>query len=347
MEQTEGLDELFARLREPASILIAAHTNPDGDAIGSAYALRHFLAPFGHKLKTLVPTHVPNYLKWIVGEDDILVSEYDDQERAKQAVAEADLIFCLDFGALSRLRGLEETVREAEAPKVNIDHHREPEDFAQYYLRDVNASSTAELIYRFIDKMDERERITPQIANALLTGLITDTGSFQHASTTPAAMRITAELVERGGNMAFVNYSLFHNMSERRTRMLGYSLYERLKVLPDFRTAYIGIPRRMYQNFEIKPGDTEGLVNFALGVEGVNLGVLMIEYPDHVRMSFRSTGQFSAADLAGQFNGGGHYNAAGGRSPLSLEETETRLLTFLQQYREQLDYVPYAGESNA
>ena len=346
METTEGLEELFARLREPANILITAHTNPDGDAIGSACGLRGFLDSFGHTLRALAPTRVPGYLQWIAGQDDIIISEYDP-EPAKKAVEEADLIFCLDFGALSRLRSLEEPVRAAKAPKINIDHHREPEDFARYYLRDVGASSTAELVYRFIDKMGELNRLTPNIANALMTGLITDTGSFQHGNTTPAALRVTADLVERGGNMAYVNYSLFGNMSENRARMTGYSLYERLKVLPDFRTAYIGIPQRMYKNFEIKPGDTEGLVNFALSVEGANLGILMIEYPDHVRMSFRSTGQFSAAELAGHFNGGGHYNAAGGRSPLTLEETETRLLTFLQQYRDQLNYTPFSGEGKA
>jgi len=319
--------------------------NPDGDAIGSTLGLKHLLEPLGHEVQVVVPTPKPNYMNWAPGFNTIW-DAFQNEKEVLNAIAEADAIFCMDFGVLSRAKSLEEPIAQAAGFKVNIDHHMDYEPFAQYEIRDIAASSTCELVYRMARLLPQKPHINADCANCLYAGISTDTGSFRHRNASAHTLRIAADLIEAGADVEFVNYGLYSCQTENRLRLTGFCLLERLKVLEQFKTAYISINAKEYEQFNIQPGDTEGLVNLALSVDGVNLGVLLVERPDSVRLSFRSMGKFPANQLAAHFNGGGHYNAAGGRSQESIETTEIKLLNLLQQYESQLNYKPFEIHSS-
>lgn len=329
-------------LNSPRRFVAVSHLNPDGDAIGSSLGLKHLLEPMGHTVAVIMPSQSPHYMNWAPGFESILHAD-SDYESCCEWIAQADGIFCLDFGVLNRTKNLEDPIRQAKGIKINIDHHIDCEPFAQYNYRDVTASSTCELIYRLVRELQPTTSgsISKACATCLYAGLSTDTGSFRHRNTDAPTLRTAADLIEMGAEVEYINYGLYSRQSESRLRLTGFCLLERLSILSDLHTAYIKILAEDYDRFQVQPGDTEGLVNMALSVEGVNLGILMVERPDAVRMSFRSVGSFSANELAAQFGGGGHYNAAGARSLDSLEATEIKLLSLLQQYQSQLDYQPY------
>lgn len=338
-ENTGGADWL-SWFKEPRKIVAVGHMNPDGDAIGSTLGLKHLLEPMGHRVSVIVPTETPGYMDWAPGFRTILNAE-TDLEACLQVISTADAIFCLDFGVLNRSKSLEGPIKESKAVKANIDHHIDFEPFAQFNYRDVSASSTCELVYRLALELGGKSAVSANCATCLYAGLSTDTGSFRHRNADARTMRIAADLIELGADVEFINYGLYSRQSEDRLRLTGFCLLERLRVLSDLRTAYVTINAVDYDRFKVKPGDTEGIVNLALSVRGVNLGILLVERPDSVRLSFRSIGSFPANQLAAYFGGGGHYNAAGARSLESLDTTEIKLLNLLQQHQAQLDYDPF------
>jgi bifunctional oligoribonuclease and PAP phosphatase NrnA len=340
MRQLDSLSPLQKRLQTPQKVVITTHLNPDGDAIGSSLGLYHYLVQQGHKVKVVLPNALPSFLNWLPGCEAVhyASSEFD---LCAQFIREAEIIFGLDFGVLSRIRELEPVVSEVDAFKVNIDHHIEDDGFANLYYRDNRASSTAELIYRLIEDFGDIQQLTVNSAIAIYCGLTTDTGSFRYSNTTPKTHQIVSHILQLGVDTAIINERLYSSYTEQRTRFVGYALFERLKILPELRTAYIKISLSDYVAFNIQPGDTEGLVNYTLSIGTVNFGILLVERPGMIRMSFRSKGQFAANEFAAHFEGGGHHNAAGGTSYTTLEETENKLLHLLQQYQQQLDYNPY------
>lgn len=332
--------DLRAQFAQPQKAVIVVHTRPDGDAMGSGLGMLHYLRARGHQATLLVPSAVPDYLKWMPGADESIVGE-TQPDICRAALKEAGWLFCLDFGALSRTEGAAEMLREFEGQIVNLDHHLENEGFAKYVLRDTAASSTCEIVFRFLNGMEERPNITRDIATCLYTGIMTDTGSFRFETTTPAVHRTVADLIEAGAEVQRIHRHVYDSYTENRTRLLGFCLSEKLHVLQEYRTAYITLSIAEQDRFALQPGDTEGIVNYALGIRGVNFGAIMIEYPDQIKMSFRSVGQFSAAAFASNFAGGGHYNAAGGKSKESLGATQARFLSLLPQYKDQLLYNPH------
>ncbi len=336
-----NLNELKHLLASPKRIAINPHLRPDGDAMGSSLGLWNYLQQKGHSASVVVPTAVPDYLEWMPGAQQAVVGEMQPDE-AKRLIAEADIVFCLDYGVLNRSGVLEPWLRASSAVKVHIDHHLDFENFAQFEFRDTAASSTCELIYRFIQTVDPSAigNITEACATCLYTGVMTDTGSFRFDTATAAVHQTIAALINRGVEVSRVHQNVFNSFTEGRTRFLGHVLSERLRVLPDLHTAYMTISQADMKRYGVHVSDTEGIVNYALGIRGINFGVIMIEHPDQVKLSFRSVGSFSANAFAAQFNGGGHFHAAGGQSQLSLAETETRFLALLQPQAQALDYQP-------
>ena len=324
------------KIEQARSILITSHHNPDGDAIGSALALYHYLSVIGKKSRVLVPNTIPEYLKWMKDVDRILI--YSEQQgKAKKVIENADLIFCLDYNGMARTHDAEEALRNSEAFKILIDHHLQPEDDFDHYITRVEVSSTAELVYETIAALGHESLINKEIAECLFTGIMTDTGSFSFSCNYPSTYRIVAKLIEAGLDTTQVHQLVYDTYSERRMRLLGYCLSEKLVVLKDFATAYISLSKHELEHFDFQPGDTEGVVNYALSIENIVFAALFTEKDDIVRISLRSKGDFSVNEFARKhFQGGGHKNAAGADSEISLDETITNFVTLLQDYKETL-----------
>ncbi|MEM6631168.1 MAG: bifunctional oligoribonuclease/PAP phosphatase NrnA [Bacteroidota bacterium] len=335
METIADLQEWLAK--KPRRIAITTHQKPDGDAMGSSLGLYHYLLKKGHKVQVVAPTDYPQNLKWIEGSESVIIGP-DDPDAANWAFLGADVIFCSDFNALHRINEFGEIVRESEAYKVMIDHHLEPEGFEDVRIWDTEASSAAEMVFRMIEAFGDLDELTPEIATALYTGIMTDTGSFRHPNTSPGVHRIVAKLMENEVNVTAIHDDIFGNSSENRLRFLGHCFSECLTILPELRTAYILVAKEVFKKFNIKSGETEGLVNYALEIRGINLGILITENDELVKLSFRSRGGFAANEFAKNFDGGGHFNAAGGKSKLSLAETEEKLVDLLRTNKEKLEY---------
>jgi len=321
-------------LAEPKKIVITTHHKPDGDAMGSSLGLYNYLLQKGHHVHVITPTDYPIFLHWLPNNCEVLI--YTDKlAESKKLVADADLIFCLDFNALSRINELGECVAVSSAKKVMIDHHLDPEDFDDFRLWDVNACSAAQLVYEFIvDFMAEPEFINKDVANCLYTGIMTDSGSFRFPNTTAAVHRIVANLIEKGAENARIHQLVYDTSTESRLKFLGHCLSNRLLVFEEYNTSLITVSKEDLAMFTITTGDTEGLVNYGLAINGIRLAALIIERPDRVKLSLRSTGDFPANEICKKyFNGGGHRNAAGGASDDSFEKTIETFKTLLPTYK--------------
>lgn len=333
----QDLKALKHALTSPKKVVITTHPKPDADALGSSLGMAAYLKKKGHDVSVITPTDYPSFLHWMYGNSDVLVFNEGNEEKAAKLVEEASLIFCLDFSALSRIYDLGKLVKASAAEKVLIDHHLDPENFAKYNFWSNSAASTAELVYQLIVDFGDRALIDKEIAEALYAGIMTDTGSFKHPSTTELTHHVVADLIHLGTDVHKVSKLIYDNNSIDRLRFLGYTLSEKLQFLPEFNTAYISISAEELSRFKSRTGDTEGLVNYALSIEGVVLAALFVERPEAVKISFRSIGSFSVNLFArDNFEGGGHKNAAGGISNLSLEETVQKFLSLLPENKEKL-----------
>jgi phosphoesterase RecJ-like protein len=270
-----------------------------------------------------------------------LVLQYDQNDKTKSEgaalMAGADFIFCLDFNHLSRINDMGPLVAQSKAAKVMVDHHIQPADFAQLTFSDQHAAATAELIYLLIDKLGMRDSIDGPLADCLYAGIMTDTGSFRHGSTTARIHRVTADLIELGADNNRVHMLIYDTNSLSKLQFLGYCLTEKLVYLPELKTAYFAINKEELKRFHIQTGDTEGIVNYALSLENVVLGAIIIDRTEMVKMSFRSAANFDVNTFARRyFEGGGHFHAAGGKSHDTLERTVERFLESLEYHAEEL-----------
>lgn len=315
------------------NIVITTHHKPDADALGSSLGLYNFFNEIGVKSTVVSPTDYGDFLNWLPGEPSVINFE-KEQPLATQLMNEADLIFCLDFNALKRINTLGEIVRQSPAKKVMIDHHLEPESFSDYQLHSVKASSTCELIFTFIELLGLTDKITQDIASCLYAGIMTDTASFKHSSTYPTTHRVAAVLLEKGAEPNKIYELIYDNYSENRTRFIGYCLSEKLKVIRELNTVLITVSAEELKKFNIITGDSEGLVNYGLTIQGIKLSVLIIDRTILRKMSFRSKGDFPANEFARKyFKGGGHFSAAGGESNDPLELVEKQFLEAIQSYK--------------
>lgn len=330
--------EIFKEyLTSPRKVVIITHFKPDADALGSSLGLCLFLKKKGHLVHVITPSDYPEFLHWMPGNREVVVFQKDKPKEATDLIEAADTIFCLDFSSLNRINGLGENIRTAKAKKVLVDHHLEPEHFADFEQWDVTAASTAELVYELIDQMDDTSLIDEDIANCLYAGIMTDTGGFRHSNTKHKQFEIAGELVGRGADPSRISKLIYDNNSIERLRLMGYVLSHKLQVLPEFRTAFIVLSADELKRFSSQTGDTEGLVNYGLSVKGVKLSVMISDRKENIKLSFRSLGSFSVNDLArAHFSGGGHRNAAGGQTNLTLEQTLDKFLSLLPEYRSEL-----------
>jgi phosphoesterase RecJ-like protein len=324
-------------LNQPFKAVITAHQKPDGDAMGSTLGLYHFLKQLGHEVTVISPTNWAPFLDWMPGVDQVIDFEANKKE-ASQIVADADYVFCLDFNILHRTKHLEPIIRDSKALKILIDHHQQPDtpSFA-YGISDVKMSSTCEMIYDFIVQSGHSNLINLDIAACLYTGLMTDTGSFRFPSTTASVHKIVAHLKELGLQHAKIHENIYDNSTEGRLKFMGNAFLNRMTVLPEYKTAVMAIPKSDIYKFELKTGDTEGLVNYLLSIEGIKFAAILIDREEERKWSFRSKGNFDVNIFARtHFEGGGHANAAGGRSSKSLDETLNDFKTIIENYKSQL-----------
>ncbi|MFI5221064.1 MAG: bifunctional oligoribonuclease/PAP phosphatase NrnA [Bacteroidia bacterium] len=314
-------------------IVITTHHKPDADALGSALGLWNFFKQININSSVITPTDYGDFLLWMPGEKEVIDFE-KHQKQSAELVANADLIFCLDFNSLKRINKLGELVAASKAKKVMIDHHLEPENFAIYGLWTLNASSTCELVYLFIEQLGEVEKINKEVASCLYAGIMTDTASFKHPSTYPSTHRVAAVLLEKGAESNSIYENIYDNFSENRTRFIGYCLNEKLRILPELHTALMSVTAEELKRYHIVTGDTEGLVNFGLTIQGIRLSVLIIDRTHLRKLSFRSKGKFPCNEVARlYFSGGGHFNAAGGETKDPLENVESRVKSVLKEYQ--------------
>ena len=333
MKNLEGFKNL---LSDPKKAIITVHTNPDADALGSALGWASVLAQKGHDVTVISPNEYPDFLKWMKGDDAVMVFD-NDVEKASQLVAEAEIIFCLDFSDLKRIGELGDLVRQSEAVKVMIDHHLEPEDFADFEQWSTEAGATAELIYDLCADLGWTDLIGPDEADCLYSGIMTDTGGFRHPNTTKHIHEVVAKLIEAGANTTRVAKLIYDTNTESRLRFMGFTLSQRLVVMKEYQAAYIYITLEDQKKFNVQKGDTEGLVNYALSIGGIKLAAMFTESKDMVKISFRSVGDFSVNEFARKyFNGGGHANAAGGRSDEKIQDTIERFKSLIIKNKEEI-----------
>ncbi len=316
------IQEIFPLLDQPRNVVITTHQKPDADAMGSSLALRHFLAQFGHRVTVVSPTNWAGWVNWMPGVKEVI--DYEASRlKAEEVLSSADWLFCLDFNIFHRTRGMAERLKSLKCTKILIDHHQEPDTPSfDYGISDVSKSSTCEMLYDFIVGSGHADKIDETIAECLYAGLVGDTGSFRFASAHAGVHQMVADLKTKGLKHPQVHENLFDNFLENRLRFVGHVLLHRLEVFYEYNTALIAIPKSDLLRFEIKTGDTEGLVNYPQTIRGIKLVALVIDRDEERKWSFRSKGDFDCNNFARKyFDGGGHYNASGGRSSDSLDVT--------------------------
>ncbi len=322
--------------REFKNIVVIPHENPDGDAIGSAIGLAEVLSDFGHRVKIVSPNDYPDFLKWFSSSIEVFVF-WNDKKKSKEVLESADVMVCVDFNESKRAENLEKKILNFSGPKILIDHHPNPTDFCDYTISEVHYSSTAELIFDVVTAIGLKKNLTQSGAEALYTGILTDTGSFSHNTSNPNTFKVVSELMEYGIDTDKIQSNVYHNFTTDRMKLLGYCLNNKMQVFPEFRAACISISKKELENFNFKPGDTEGFVNYPLSINNIVFSALFIEKEGFVKASFRSKGNFpSNAFSKIHFNGGGHLNAAGGESYQTLDETVEKFTQLLPEYKHHL-----------
>ena len=333
----ENAIKLKNMLTTPKQIVITTHRGPDGDAMGSSLAMMHLLKQFGHHVYLITPNSYAEFLHWMPGNDDVIIYE-ENKEEAQEITANADIIFLMDFSNIDRIADYSATVSDSSATKVLIDHHQNPDtSIAEIIFSYTEACSTAQLVYEVIEAMDLTNHITKAIAECLYVGIMTDTGSFKYSCTTAKTHHIIAELIAAGAENAKIHDLVYDNSSANRMKLLGYCLNEKLLVYPENNSAIISLTAEELEQFNFKKGDTEGIVNYALAIKGIVFATFIAEKDGMVKLSLRSKGDFKVNEIASKyFKGGGHMNAAGGISEVSVDETIRVTENIIKKYKKRL-----------
>jgi bifunctional oligoribonuclease and PAP phosphatase NrnA len=331
------IQEIFPQLTAPRKVVITTHQKPDPDAMGSSLAMYHFLISLGHEVSVISPTNWATWLNWMQSSE--IVIDYElNREKAHDVLSKADWLFCLDFNIFSRTKHLTQPLHDFKGTRILIDHHQQPDTANfDYGISDTAKSSTAEMVYDFIVQSGHSDKINTPIAECLYAGVMADTGSFRFASTTASVHHMVAFLKERGLEHSKVHENIYDNFLENRLRFIGHVLMNRMEVFYEYNTVLIAISKKDLLRFQVKTGDTEGLVNYPLSIQGIKLAGLVIDRDEERKWSFRSKGGFDTNTFARKyFNGGGHFNASGGRSLDSLETTVEKFKTAMKENAELL-----------
>ena len=334
----QQINELYPLLNQAKKVVITTHQKPDGDAMGSSLGLYHFLKQFGHQVTVISPTNWADFLDWMPGTKEVVLDYERQTSESNAAIDAADWIFCLDFNTLGRTKRMEDKLGNAKGQRILIDHHQEPqEDKFAYGISDTTKSSTSEMVYDFIVNSGNDDKINEQVAECLYAGVMTDTGSFRFPITSGAVHRMVANLKDKGLQHSRVHEELFDNYLENRFRFIGNVLQHRMEIFYEYNTALIAVPQQDLVKFNIITGDTEGLVNYPLSIKGIKLAAIIIDRGEERKCSFRSKGGFDVNTFARKyFNGGGHFNAAGGQSREPLEIVVEQFIAAMKENKEQL-----------
>ena len=334
-KQIESLKEMLAQPR--LRIVILSHTNPDGDAVGSSLAWAEVLRARGHEVTCVVPNKYPYFLDWMPGIEEVVVFKTDTEGRAVKAIAEADVLFCLDFNAVSRLEILSETIQgNTTARRVLIDHHLQPDEGFDIVFSHPESSSTCFLVYCLVEAMCGTDAITRSMAETLYVGMMTDTGNFAFSFLTPELFRAVAVLLEKGISIPDIHNSVYNAYTEGRARLFGYAINRKMALIEDGTVAYMSLLESEMRRFQFQQGDSEGFVNYALTIKKVKMSAMFLAHRKFIRISLRSRGDVDVNLFARKyFNGGGHKNAAGGKSFLSMEETIDHYIRSVREFAEE------------
>lgn len=334
-QQRAELADFFS---EKKKIALTTHMNPDGDAVGSSVAMMHYLKAKGHEVVAIVPNKFPGFYAWMPGTADMVIYE-KNSTAVKKVLAEADMIFSLDYNSFSRVGSMSKLLKAAPGKKILIDHHIDPDEGFDYYYHTTKTTSTGQLVFQFIESMGDKGLLTKEMAVAIYVAIMTDTGSFSYAANYPETYHIVAELIGKGVDAEQAHRLVYDTFSENRLRLLGYAISERMLVWPHLHTAVIYLTKEDLSRFHYQVGDTEGVVNYPLSMDNVNLAVLITEKEKKIKISFRSKGDFNVNLLArNHFNGGGHKNAAGGQIVSDVPKTIEAIKAALKPLKEKLNY---------
>ncbi len=333
-----SINQFYNNLNTPANIIITMHQKPDGDAMGSTLGLYHFLKQLGHNTTVISPTNWASFLDWMPGVKEVI--DFDkNKETCRKMIADTDYVFCLDFNILHRTKNMEECLKTTSAQKILIDHHEQPqvEEFA--FGSSIPAkSSTSEMVYDFITESGNDNLINKDIATCLYVGVMTDTGSFRFPATTPSVHTMIARLLQTGIKHTDIHNNIYDNFLESRLRFIGYVLSNKMEVFYEYNTAVIHVTRQELQRFNITTGDTEGLVNYPLSIQGLKMAAIVIDRDEERKWSFRSKGAFDVNTFARKyFDGGGHFNAAGGSSKKPINETLQDFYKAIKENKQELE----------
>ena len=319
-DQLAQMDQLISTAQ---SVLVVCHKSPDGDAIGSSLGMAEYLRQRGKDVTVVVPDQYPDFLMWLPNTEKII--RYDKQrDKADLLFKIADLVFCLDYNAPSRVDEMEEALVSSPATRVLIDHHLNPDVPADLIISEPEASSTCELVFRLVWQMGAFPTLTKQFAVPIYCGMMTDTGGFTYNSSRPEIFFIISELLTKRIDKDKIYRNVYHNYSESRIRLMGYVMYEKLVYMPEYNAAYYTLTKDELKRFRFIKGDAEGLVNIPQQIKGLRLSISLREDTEKehvVWVSLRSVDNFPCNLMAEEFfNGGGHLNASGGRLNCSMDE---------------------------
>lgn len=329
----QEIESFKYKISSPQKIVITTHHKPDADALGSSLGLANFLKKKGHEVTVITPSDYPSFLHWMKGNEEVI--NFEDktlQPKAKEIIREATMIFCLDFSCPRRMQDMQDIIEKSSAYKVNIDHHQDPKDFTDFKYLSTKAAATCELVYELIVEIGDKNLIDEDIAECLYAGIMTDTGGFRHPNTTKNVHLITAELIEIGADNSRISRLIYDTNSINRLKFIGFAITRRLVIMEDMKTAFFAISKKDLRKYNSQTGDTEGLVNYALSLGGIKIAALFTEREDGVKISFRSTEDVAVNKFAAtHFDGGGHKNASGGKSALSLHETTEKFQKLIKE----------------
>ena len=332
MNDTE-IDKIKSLLSEKKDIVIIPHKNPDGDAIGASTGLRFYLDNFNHNIEIISPNQFPDFLKWMDAENSIKI--FSEDENCTQKILNADLIFTLDFNNLVRISAMKNYVENSSAKIIMIDHHENPSDYADIMYSVPEMSSTCEMIYHFIDKLGDMDKIDQNISKSLYAGIMTDTGSFKFPSTTHITHKVVSNLLKTGISHAEIHNQIYDNNKFERVQLLSFAL-SKITIIENLNTCYISLTQKDLDRFNYEKGDTEGIVNYGLSIKNIKFAVIFMENSKEnvIRISLRSRGNFDVNEFSKNiFGGGGHKNAAGAISKKTLNQTIDYFKESLDNYK--------------
>ena len=328
------VEELRELLAEPCKVVVVGHTNPDGDAIGSSLALAEVLTARGHKVTCTLPNNYPYYLRWIPNSENIIIYRNDEDHLTEKALDEADVIVCADMNSLTRADALGEAVaKNSTAKRVLIDHHLFPAEGFDIMFSYPESSSTAFLMYSIIVALYGKEAITTTVATQLYVGIMTDTGNFAFSNLSPELFQAVSVLAGSGIDIPQIHNNVYNSFTEGRARLFGYTINRKMKLLRKGTVAHMSLTEEEMRRFWFQQGDSEGFVNYPLTIKKMRMSAMFTEHKDFIRVSLRSRGAVDVNTFAARyFEGGGHHNAAGGKSYVSMAETIARFEAAVEEY---------------